>query len=611
MSLPREVWAEVAAAYGLGLVLEELRAACDPSDVLASPLEFVPRLHAHIDELFRLSRSDDALPDDLSKRLSFFRGAVPPPFTPVTGWGHVAADTLSGLHAHVTARIGPRLRDQLDALLVLLLVEQREQGRQKPRRARSLAPWVGVDARDVEEMLQSRALSGLAAYSADPRKSNEWAAGEARLTVDGRLVAESLLEGEAAPTASPVVEPAHARPAAMPARIEGTIERLEIRNVFSFGGEAQPIELGRLNLLIGANGSGKSNVLEAIELLASTPRDVQAAIREAGGIYDVLSRRIKQEGLVGSIEAVVAFMHLNAPIRHRLDFTAEEQRFKIVNEQVQSVHSPPVPPFFTYGRSGPIVTVLSQADKVRRVEPVQMPATRSILSERRDPARYPELADLAALYQGLRSYREPLLGRLAAPRAPQPTDLPNDQLLADGSNLALVLSRLRLDPPTKDAIVEKLRYVYASVDDIDTKTEGGTIQVFLQDGGVPLPARRISDGTMRFLCLLVVLCNPSPPPIVLIEEPELGLHPDAIGALADLLRDASERTQLIVTTHSEALVDRFSDTPEAVLVVDKDEPAEGGSTRVRRLDRESLKEWLDQYSLGRLWRMGELGGNRW
>ena len=240
-----------------------------------------------------------------------------------------------------------------------------------------------------------------------------------------------------------------------------------------------------------------------------------------------------------------------------------------------------------------------------------MPATRSILSERRDPERYPDLADLAAFYEGLRSYREPLLGRLAASRAPQATDLPSDQLLADGSNLALVLGRLRLDPALRRSIVEKLRDVYASVDDIDTRTEGGTIQVFLQDGGFPLPARRISDGTMRFLCLLVVLCDPSPPPVVLIEEPELGLHPDAIGAVADLLRDASERTQIIVTTHSEALVDRFGDTPEAILVVDKAEPADGGSTRVRRLDREDLKEWLDKFSLGRLWRMGELGGNRW
>ena len=295
-----------------------------------------------------------------------------------------------------------------------------------------------------------------------------------------------------------------------------------------------------------------------------------------------------------------------------MSFTAEEQRFKIVDERIENADAGHLLFFFFARESGgPMISTWNEANQQRRDVPVRMPATRSILSERRDPARYPELADLASFYEGLRSYREPLLGRLSAPRAPQATDLPNDHLLADGSNLALILGRLRLDPPVMRTIVEKLRDVYASVDDIETKTEGGTIQVFLQDGGFPLPARRISDGTMRFLCLLVVLCDPSPPPVVLIEEPELGLHPDAIGALADLLRDASERMQLIVTTHSEALVDRFSDTPEAVLVVDKAEPSEGGSTRVRRLDQESLKEWLAEFSLGRLWRMGEIGGNRW
>jgi predicted ATPase len=415
-------------------------------------------------------------------------------------------------------------------------------------------------------------------------------------------------------SSEPALRPGGERPVAARARIEGSIVRLEICNVFSFGEEAEPIEMGSLNLLIGANGAGKSNILEAIELLSHTPRDIQAAIREAGGIHDVLSQRTRQEGLVGSVEAVIRFAHRKEPLRHRLCFAAEDQRFGIVDERIENADAQHrAPPFFFFGQDkrGPIISAWYESDQQRRLEPVRMPATRSILSERRDPTRYPELADLAGFYEGLRSYREPLLGRLAAPRAPQATDLPNDRLLADGGNLALLLARIRLDPPRMRAIVDKLKDVYASVNDIETKTEGGTIQVFLQDDGFPLPARRISDGTMRFLCLLVVLTDPEPPPIVLIEEPELGLHPDAIVALADLLRDAAERTQLIVTTHSEALVDKFGDTPEAVLVVDKAEPSEGGSTYVRRLDREDLKEWLEAFSLGRLWRMGEIGGNRW
>jgi predicted ATPase len=569
MSLSRETCELVAAAYRLGLVLEDIKEACGPADVLSDPLRFRPRLEAGIDELARLQGTTE-----LMESLSLVRAmAAPPPFTgPLKGWGDGATQMLSSLQEHVAALVGPKLRDKFDALLILLFVEQRERGREQLRSSVELAPWIGVDDDEIADMIYSRSMKDLLYYPVPTRGK----ALTVRLTVDGRLHAEDLLEGSAEPGNGSASQSSVER--AVSTRVDGSIERIEIRNIFSFGAEAEPIELGPLNILIGANGAGKSNVLEAIEILASTPKDIQTAIRDAGGIYDVLSRRTKQEGLVGRVEAVIRFADRDEPLRHRLAFTAEAQRFVIVEERIGNF-----------------------------VAPLKMPATRSILSERREP----ELADLAAFYEGIQSYREPLLGRLAPFRAPQATDLPNDRLLADGSNLALVLSQLRLDPPRMRSIVDMLQDVYASVRDIETRTQGGTIQVFLQDEGFPLSARRVSDGTMRFLCLLVVLSDPSPPPVVLIEEPELGLHPDAFGALADLLRAAAERTQLVVTTHCEALVDRFGDTPEAVLVVDKDEHVAGGSTRVQRLDTESLKEWLDKYSLGRLWRMGELGGNRW
>jgi predicted ATPase len=85
------------------------------------------------------------------------------------------------------------------------------------------------------------------------------------------------------------------------------------------------------------------------------------------------------------------------------------------------------------------------------------------------------------------------------------------------------------------------------------------------------------------------------------------LHPDILPSVAKLMVEASHRTQLIVTTHSSALVDALTDAPEAVVVCEK----EKGSTTMRRLDKDALKVWLDQYSLGHLWRTGELGGNRW
>ena len=127
-----------------------------------------------------------------------------------------------------------------------------------------------------------------------------------------------------------------------------------------------------------------------------------------------------------------------------------------------------------------------------------------------------------------------------------------------------------------------------------------------EENGITIPASRLSDGTLRWLTLLCILLHPEPP-LVCIEEPELGLHPDMIQPLAKLLLRASERMQLIVTTHSDDLVDELSDTPSAVIVCEK----HAGSSTLKRLDAEDLSDWLKRYKLGQLWRTGEIGGNRW
>ncbi len=98
---------------------------------------------------------------------------------------------------------------------------------------------------------------------------------------------------------------------------------------------------------------------------------------------------------------------------------------------------------------------------------------------------------------------------------------------------------------------------------------------------------------------------PSPPPLVCIEKPELGLHPDAMTLIADLLVDASERMQLVVTTHSDALVSALSHRPEAVVACER----LGTGTTLERVDPERLAYWLKDYTLGDVWRMGELGAN--
>src|SRR5262249_47620745 len=155
----------------------------------------------------------------------------------------------------------------------------------------------------------------------------------------------------------------------------------------------------------------------------------------------------------------------------------------------------------------------------------------------------------------------------------------------------LVLNTLRAQPAVKRELVKHVKTIYEDVEDVDVRVEGGTVQVFLQERDYIIPASRLSDGTLRWLALLAILLHPTPPPLVCIEEPELGLHPDLINTLAELLRDASQRMQLIVTTHSSQLVDAFTDNPEVVVVCEK----EAGSTTLRRLGGEALAEWLADY----------------
>ena len=192
-------------------------------------------------------------------------------------------------------------------------------------------------------------------------------------------------------------------------------------------------------------------------------------------------------------------------------------------------------------------------------------------------------------------------------REPQSADMRNDRLEEDFSNLGLFLSRLSKTPKVKEAILEKLRDLYQGVTDFQIFVEGGSVQVFFTESDFTVPATRLSDGTLRYLCLLAILCDPTPPPLICIEEPELGLHPDIIPKLADLLVEAAQRTQLIVTTHSDILIDAMSEHPEAVVVCEKHD----GKTEMNRLNKKDLKEWLNKYSLGDLWTRGHIGGNRW
>lgn len=386
-------------------------------------------------------------------------------------------------------------------------------------------------------------------------------------------------------------------------------KELTIQNLLSFGPEAPSLELRPLNVFIGPNGSGKSNVIEAIRLLRSTTTGLAEAVRTGGGINEWIWKGSGAQSAVVRAVIQAADKSLFAgEVRQSLALENRYQQLECHGEQVESRDAGESAWWTVLQRDySSVVITLPDGHQERHELRGKVAANESILAKVKD-LRIPELAFLEYLYDYQTSiFAEWSVGRSAVFRIPQPADMPKHRLEEDFSNLGMFLNRLRAAPHVKKGIVEHLKELYTEIDDFDISVQGSTVEVFFTEGAFTIPARRLSDGTMRYLCLLAILCDPEPPEVICIEEPELGLHPDLLPRIADLLVEASERTQLIVTTHSDILVDALSETPESVVVVEK----HNGQTQFKRLEKDNLAVWLEKYRLGDLWLRGEIGGTRW
>ncbi len=392
------------------------------------------------------------------------------------------------------------------------------------------------------------------------------------------------------------------------------IRTIRLENILSYGPSSEEFTLEPLNVLIGPNASGKSNLIEALSLVAAAPRDIQKPIREGGGVKHWLWKGSSQLG-TATVDVTVEYPKGQQSLRYRLSYTETGSRFELRDEAVENENPTPDKndPFFYYRYQDghPVLNVFTEEEPghKRHLKREDVKFDQSILSQRRDPDSYPELTYLADKFERMRFYREWNFEHGEPPRSPGRIDLPKKSLEEDASNLALVLNDLLNRPPVKREILERLRTFYQSVLDVTTDITTGEVQIFFHEEGLQhsVPATRLSDGSLRYLCLLAVLCHPDPPPVVCIEEPEIGLHPDIIPKVAKLLVEASSRSQIFVTTHSDILVDALTDTPEAIVVCEKFD----GATQLRRLDNKELEPWLDRYRLGELWTSGEIGGNRW
>jgi predicted ATPase len=382
------------------------------------------------------------------------------------------------------------------------------------------------------------------------------------------------------------------------------ISKLRLTNVLSFMDET--IELRALNVIIGPNGSGKSNLISVIEVLHAAPLDLGAVFSKLGGI----GKWIREGAEMASVESHCA-AYLDDPhpyFLYRLTLESFENHAYVADERIESLE-PPGHPIFWYAGWTPTVTSYEVEEHTwnpRALAIDTVDREESILSQRLDPETYSEMFSLATALKSIRVYNQWTVGPKNILRDFQSTDVPTTYLAEDGSNTALVVSKIRGSKNRaefRDGIHEILDGAEVEVD-----IDQARAQLFLfEQGSQKVSARRLSDGTLRFIFLAAILLQENLPRLIVIEEPELGLHPDMLGALAKLLRRASEKTQVIVTTHSTDLVNEFSDEPETILISESHE----GSSSMRRLDREKLGSWLTDYSLGDAWRAGALGGNRW
>ncbi|CAN5725806.1 AAA family ATPase [soil metagenome] len=379
------------------------------------------------------------------------------------------------------------------------------------------------------------------------------------------------------------------------------IEKIKLRNILSFGDKGEEIELQPLNIIIGQNASGKSNLVDVLKLLRLLPEDrgLISFISKNGGISEWIWKGKREDN---SIQIEVSL----SEVIYKLIFKEISQRIFIEDEEIKLSNSEEL----TENREKYLKFNEGDSPFKQALNPL---LNNSILS--RSTLGVPLLdiiqfySPLIVAFSNFAIFTDLETNRSSNIRNSQPPDALNDFLEEDGSNLALVLNDLEHRGDTKDKIVENLKKFNPRIKDYSIRILGGTVQLFIREEGLekPISAMRLSDGTLRYLCLLAILCHPEPPPLICIEEPETGLHPDILPTIAELMKEASQRTQLIVTTHSDILVSAFSDMPEAVLVCEKDEDG----THFKRLNAEKLKEWLDEYSLGDLWLKGEIGGTRW
>lgn len=371
-----------------------------------------------------------------------------------------------------------------------------------------------------------------------------------------------------------------------------------------------------LAVLIGPNGSGKSNLLDLLCLLAEAAQGRLAeGIATRGGVDDIAFRGEPSEVFVElRLLAEGVFVEERTPVTFKLKLKKVGSSARVWFEQVSKAPDPyhPAPLYLMHrDRDGcmfrSIKTGLREELGEEGKKKLESDSELAIFQVK-DQDNYPTPYKLLREIQEWTLYRDIDVGLDAPIRRPSLLR-PTMRLLPNGSNLASVLFSIQQQhPATWKEIEELLETVYPDFHSITFPPEGGDGKVVLRWWERPyekeagFSASLLSDGTLKLLCLIAILKSPDPAPLICIDEPELGLHPDWVKLVAELLQSAASRTQLVVATHSPQLVAKLS--PDQVIVTEK----KNGETRFMQLSEDRLEKWLKEFNLADLWLTGHIGG---
>ncbi|MEO5334200.1 MAG: AAA family ATPase [Magnetococcus sp. YQC-5] len=361
------------------------------------------------------------------------------------------------------------------------------------------------------------------------------------------------------------------------------------------------IEMRPFMVMIGANGVGKTSILDAIALLANSAAGrLNQTLNDLGGVSDICTRGCS-DGIL--FESEMSFAG-DAPLNYRLQLDTQGQTYTIAYESLTQRRVGHEKNFIYLENNHNIVHYYNPA-KRRLIRPEwEHKTTESALSQ--VPKMFKDPEEFRRILSSVTQYHTLDVSKRAPVKLPQmmiPTTLPG----ANGEELVSFLYNLReSDQDRYECITDSLRSAFPKFESMNfPPAAAGMLSLTWKEQNFkhPLYIHQLSEGTLRFLWLISLLQSPGLSTVTMIDEPEISLHPELLNLLANLMREASQKTRVIVATHSDRLI-RFL-KPSEVMILDIDEE---GYTTAAWGDTLDLDAWLDEYSLDEIWRMGCMGG---